>query len=153
MEICWRLMKKFFSAIVVAITLFLLSTCCVLAQQPNNNSPNVKDDSLRRTIDEIKELLVKHYDPMIPIANYQPSVKARFEPIEFNSCDLWWKLIAPLSKNSSYVLDIHMNLADLNPNSVVVSADLKRKNRWFISLQTLNMTPKIKVKRVTLNGA
>ncbi|MDQ3820271.1 MAG: hypothetical protein M3362_21675, partial [Acidobacteriota bacterium] len=70
----------------------------------------------------------------------------------FNSCNLRWKLIAPLNKNSSYILDVSMNLADLNPDNIMLTMDFKRENRWFISLQTLNpRIPKIKVSQGTVN--
>ena len=145
-------MKKYLSLALLTFTLLLLSSSCAWAQKSNNASSNSSDNALRKEIEGIKELLVKHYDPMIPIANYKPFVKARFEPIDFNSCNLRYKLIAPLDKNSSYILDVNMNLADLDPDNVIVSKDLKRENRWFISLQTLNMAQKIKVKYSTVTG-
>jgi hypothetical protein len=89
---------------------------------------------------------------MIPVANYRPLVKATFEPEPFNDCNIKWRLKAEIGKGSSYILDVAMNLGDIDPASVRISKDLKRKSRWFVELQVMNAVPKINVTRSTING-
>jgi len=136
---------------LTTFTILLVLSSSVFAQGSNNASTKVSD-SLAKELGELRDLLIKQYRPMIPIANRRPSIDAKFQPAQFNTCHLKWKLIAGLGQRSSYVLDIAMNLADLDPVNVRISKDLGREDRWFVELQVVKHVPKIKVRRSMMNG-
>ena len=64
-------------------------------------------DSVAMIMGRVKETLVKHSNPRLPVQNRQPLVDARFEPIKFDGCDLHWRLVAPLDKLKRRSLVIH----------------------------------------------
>ncbi len=128
---------------LLVLALLIISVgSSLLAQEPKSIAD---DDALRKVLERIEQLLTDHYQPMIPVANYRPFVKAKFEPAKFVSCTLKYKLDSVPAKGSSYILNTEMNLADLDPAAIDISRDLKRDDRWFISFQTMNNSPKIHV--------
>jgi len=127
--------------VVVALVVAGVSSS-IFAQDPK---PIADDSALRTVLERIEQMLTAHYQPMIPVANYRPFVKAKFEPAKFVSCNLKYRLDAVPAKGSSYILNTEMNLGDLNPAALDISRDLKRDDRWFISFQTINNAPKIHV--------
>jgi hypothetical protein len=143
--------KPSFLAAVLIIVLVPIG----LAQESDQMQANGNENaSLRATLGRVKQMLVEHYKPKVPIQNYKPAINARFVPVKFDDCNIRWKLVASLGNRSSYIIDTSLNLADLDPSNILVLLeDMRQNDRWFFELRTLNEAPKVKAERIVMNGA
>lgn len=108
--------------------------------------------AVRATLARARDMLVQHYKPKLPIQNYKPSINARFVPVQFDSCNLKWKLVAPIGRGS-LTMQVTLNLADLDPSNIfVLLQDMRRRDRWAFELRTLGELRKIKVERIVSDG-
>src|SRR5215831_3400134 len=105
-------------------------------------------DSVPATLTKIKDLLAQHYKPESP-----PSVRAIFVPIQFDSCELRWKLVS-VSGPFRYTTQTSVNLADFDPTPPqVIMVKMPRTDRWAFELRTLNDERKVKVEWLVMEGS
>jgi hypothetical protein len=130
---------------VLRIGCLLISTVVIqtgVAAQATNT------DAVQATLVKIKELLAQHYKPETP-----PSVTARFVPIQFDSCELRWKLVSA-SGPFRYTTEATVNLADFDSTPpLVLMEKMPRTDRWAFELRTLNDARKVKVNWIVTEGS
>jgi hypothetical protein len=130
----------------------ILMICCLFFGQSIGQLQNGDNNSVSGIIGQLRDLLIKHSNPKLPIANRAPLVRARFEPVKFDGCDLKWRLVVPLDKTRriSEVIETQLNLGDIDSSTMLVLTDWGDPNHWYVQFST--KTQKMKVQRILLTG-
>jgi hypothetical protein len=141
-----QIMRKLINALL-ATSMLVFIPIDVEAQGKND-----KGDSVKEVLGRAKEMLVKGFKPRLPAQNGLPSLAQRFVPIEFDSCNLKWQLVAR-SGRTSYITQASLNLADFDPTPpFVLMVNMPRTDRWGFEMRTMNEERKIKVEWIVTNG-
>jgi len=134
--------------LLLCVILCLSSSAIVVAQARRTN-----DDPLSEALAKLKDTLVQHYKPRMVVQNRSPRVDGHFVPIEFESCNLKWKLVAR-SGGLTYNVQQSLDLADLDSNPpLVLMAEMPRTDQWAFELRTPNEERKIKGEWIVTNGS
>jgi hypothetical protein len=132
---------------LVAISMLVFLPIDVETQDKSN-----KGDSVKEALGRAKEMLVKSFKPRLPAQNGLPSIAQRFVPIEFDSCNLKWQLVAR-SGRTSYIFQATLDLGDFDPTPpFVLMAEMPRTDRWGFEMRTMNEERKIKLEWIVKNG-
>jgi|SRR5215813_8457811 len=131
----------------------ILMICCLFVGQSKGQLQNGDNNSVSGIIGQLRELLIKHSNPKLPIANRAPLARAQFEPVKFDGCDVKWRLVVPLDKTRrmSEVIETQLNIGDIDSSTVLVLTDWGDPNHWYVQFST-NATQKMKVHRILITG-
>ena len=132
---------------LLAISMLIFTPIDVVSQNKSD-----KADAIREALGRAKEMLVKGFKPRLPAQNGLPSLARGFVPIEFDSCNLKWQLVAR-SGRTSYISQYTLNLADFDPTPpFVLMANMPRTDRWAFEMRTMNEERKVKFEWIVKNG-
>jgi hypothetical protein len=135
------------SLLLSVIMLLVVFNNVVAQRRPTN------DDPLSEALARLKSTLVQHYKPRIMVQNRSPAIDGRFVPIEFDSCNLKWKIVAR-SGGLTYITQQSLDLADLDPQPpFVLMEHMPRTDRWVFELRTTNEERKIKGDWIVSSGS